>query len=105
MLKLEKINNTVTNYTNDYTNFYSLWAFVCLNYTKLPSPKDLAVKYSTFMDEVFKFKDQQYLEKVIRGEEKPDIPDSFKYYSNSIGASTEPPQRQERHKVLTSVLL
>ncbi len=45
-----------------------------------------------------------YIEKVMKGEVKVNNHESLKYYQNSIGASTEPPQRQERHRVLTTVI-
>ena len=104
LLQLEDINNTVTKYANDFTNFYSLWSIVSINLDKLPSPKEFAAKYSIFMDEVRKYGDQKYFEDVLKGVIKANNPDSIKYYQNSVGASTEPPQRQERHKVLTNIL-
>lgn len=104
LLRLEDINQLVKKYANDFTNLYSLWAIVCLNLGRLPTAKEFASKYSTFMEEVAKYRDEEYLGKVIRGEVKVSNPESPKYYQNSTGASTEPPQRQERHRVLTSVI-
>ena len=103
--ELEAINHTVTKYANDFTNFYSLWAIICLNFVTLPPSKEFAAKYSTFMEEVAKYRDQAYFEKVLKGEVKAPNPESFKYYKNSTGASTELPQRQDRHKVLETVVL
>jgi len=104
LLQLEAINHTVTKYADDFTNFYSLWAIVCLNLDKLPTSKEFVAKYSTFMEEVGKYRNEEYFEKVQKGEVKVTNPESVKYYRNSTGASTEPPQRQERHRVLTSVV-
>lgn len=104
LLRLEDINQPVEKYANDFTNFYSLWAIVCLNLGRLPAEKEFASKYSAFMEEVAKYRDEKYFEKVMKSEVKINNHESLKYYQNSIGASTEPPQRQERHRVLTTVI-
>ncbi len=104
LLQLEDINQSVKEYANDFTNFYSLWAIICLNLDRLPTEEEFAVKYSTFMEEVAKHKDEKYFEKVIKGEVKVNNHGPLQYYQNSIGASTEPPQRLERHKVLAAVI-
>jgi len=105
LLQMEAVNHSVTKYANDFTNFYSVWAVVCLNILRLPPPKEFAAKYSTFMEEVTKYRDQAYFERVLKGEVKATNPESVKYYQNTTGASTEPPQRQERHRALEIVVL
>lgn len=105
LLEVETKKNAVTRHANDFTSFYSLWAIVCLNPDRLPHSNEFAAKYSTFMEEVEKYRDPKYFERVVKGEVKATNPDSVKYYQNSIGASTEPPQRQERHRVLGALLL
>lgn len=102
LLKLEHADNVVSKYARDYANLYSLWAVVALNLDRLPSIKDFGQTYSEFMEEVTKFKD---LANVVSGSRKPSSPLSAKYYQNSVGARTEPPQRQARHDVLVQVLL
>lgn len=105
LLEVQKVGGTVTAYASDFTSFYSLWAVVCLSLEKLAPAKAFAAAYKSFMEEVGKFKDEKYFQSVLKGDVKPGIPESLKYYQNSMGASTEPPQRQERHRVLTSVLI
>jgi len=104
LLDLEKATSAVTTYAKDFTNLYTLWAVVVINYTKQPSPDAFAERYAEFMADVIKFKDQNHLAKVISQEESPKFPQSLKYYQNSIGPSTETPQRQERQKALTDFL-
>ncbi len=105
LLQLEELGSVANCYASDFTNFYSLWAVICLNFDKLPTPGEFCTRYSAFMQEVGKFKDKDYFEKVQRGEVKPTTCEPIKYFQNSIGASTEPPQRQGRHNVLMAVLI
>ena len=102
MLELERNKSIISIYSKDFTNFYSLWSIVALNYDKLPLDDKFADKYELFMKEVLKFKESEYLKKVIDGEVKLSIQQSLSYYQNSIGASTEEPQRIERNEALFS---
>jgi hypothetical protein len=104
LLGLEANGCIVTKYANDFTNLYSLWAVVCLNLNKLPKPKEFATKYSAFMEEVDKYRNEKYYANVINSPVTPSISVTLKYYQNSTGASTEPPQRQERHAALLSAI-
>lgn len=104
LLELELESEIITKYARDFTNLYSLWAVVVLNANKLPKAKEFIERYTEFMKEVNRFKDEEYLQKVIEGEETPLFIESRSYYSNSIGASTEPPQREERNKALVQAL-
>ena len=56
------------------------------------------------MEEVNKCRNEEYLSKVINGDEKPSFKQSLKYYQNSTGARTEGPQRDERNAALLSVI-
>ena len=56
------------------------------------------------MEEVNKYRNEEYLSKVINGDEKPSFKQSLKYYQNSTGARTEGPQRDERNTALLSVI-
>ena len=104
LLALEHEASAVTTYAKDFINLYTLWAVVIINYARLPSDGVFAEKYTKFMADVIKFKNQDYLAKVMDQEESPEFPQSFRYYQNSIGASTEAPQRQERQGALTDFL-
>ena len=105
LLELEGKGEVVSKHARDLTNLYSLWAVVALCYESLPDIGGFAKNYGEFMNRVKKYRDKAYFTKVLNGEEKPSETMSLTYYQNSIGASTEPPQRQERNKVLRQVLL
>lgn len=104
LAELEREAEVASRYARDFTNFYSLWAVVALNHEKLPSTKQFVEKYSAFMEQVKKYRDEGYLARVVSGDEKATEL-SLQYYQNSMGASTEPPQRQERNRVLRQVLI
>jgi len=100
LLELETKNNIVTNYAPDLTNMYSLWSVICLNLERLPSAKTFAKRYSNFMDEVVKFREKDYLEKITKGEIVIKNENITNYYQNSVGARTEAPQRIARNRIL-----
>lgn len=104
LLELEGNGSIVTKYANDFTNLYSLWAIVCLNNDKLPNPSGFAARYSAFMEEVGKYKNAEYYASVINSSMTSFISATTKYYQNSTGASTEPPQREGRHEALVSAI-
>ncbi len=104
LLKLERDASIVTTYARDFNNLYSLWAAVVLNAENLPDAGDFLDKYARFMDEVNKYKNEDFLEMVISGGETASFVESLSYYQNSTGASTEPRQRQERNDGLLSAL-
>lgn len=104
LLDLEREASIITKYARDFTNLYSLWGVVSLHNDRLPNVKEFAGKYSAFMEEVNKYKNGEYLSKVINGDEKPSFKQSLKYYQNSTGARTEEPQRHERNTALLSVI-
>ncbi len=104
LLELEREASIITKYARDFTNLYSLWGVVSLHNDRLPSVKKFAGKYSAFMEEVNKYKNGEYLLKVMNGDEKPSFKQSLKYYQNSTGARTEGPQRDERNTALLSVI-
>ncbi len=104
MIELERGKSIISTYSKDFTNFYSLWSVIALNNDKLPSVDEFAIKYALFMDEVLKFRENEYLKNAIDGKVKLDIPQSLNYHQNSIGARTEEPQRIERNRALLSYL-
>lgn len=105
LLTLEQETSVITTYAKDFINLYTLWAVVINNFQILSLDDSFAEKYSKFMADVSKFKNQDYLDKVMKQEELPEFPQSLKYYQNSIGASTETPQRKERLAALNNFLL
>ena len=104
LLSLEREAKIITKYAREFTHLFSLWAVVSLHQDSLPSIKEFAKKYSDFMEEVKKYKDEDYLSKVTSGDEKPSFPQSLKYYQNSTGARTEGPQRRKRNTALESII-
>ena len=90
----------VTDYVRKSVHLYSLWAFVCLHCTQ-PFPADFTVRYLEFM---------RLTEEVQRRTEfNPEDEDvaipAWEYGLNSIGATTELPQRRARHLNLVAALL
>lgn len=104
LLELENTASAVKTYAKDFTNLYTLWAVIVINDKKLLPSDVFAEKYKKFMADVIKFKNQDYLAKVMSQEASPEFPQSLKYYQNSIGPSTEAPQRKERQKALSQYM-
>jgi hypothetical protein len=105
LMDMVRSNNSIIRYANDATNLYSLWVLLAMYKDRLPAAPELANKYSAFLEDVSKFKDQTYLEKIIHGQERPIFEQSLPYYQNSIGARTEEPQRLARNEALINNLL
>lgn len=105
MLSLESEAPSISKYASDFTDFYTLWGVVALHFDKLPSVKNAVARYSAFMEQVNKYTDRDYLAKVMNHDEVISDERTLEYYQNSIGAMTEPPQRQKRHSILSQVLL
>ncbi|MGD0857554.1 MAG: hypothetical protein ABSA18_17425, partial [Dehalococcoidia bacterium] len=104
LMRLEEDNNTVTRYSKDATNLYSLWSIIALNLSSLPDVTSFARKYRLFMDEVNKYKSKDFMASVLDQKEAPVYSNSLNYYRNSIGARTEGPQREERHSILMPII-
>jgi hypothetical protein len=100
LVEMEKANSAVTKYAKDFKDFYSLWAIVAMNRDRLPQANVFAQSYTSFMEVVNKFKTPEFLDDA----NKESFPMQYRYYLNSVGASTEPPQRQERHDALNSII-
>ena len=96
ILAMNDANNCITQYSRDFKDFYSLWALVSLEMHLLLSPEHASAKYKLFMDLVASVKSSMQ-----ENATAPDVPDPVMiYYTNSIGASTEDPQRTARHTAL-----
>jgi len=105
LLDLERQASAITKHARDFTNLYTLWGVVACHLETLPSPEDFASSYCAFMEEVERYASEDYMQAVLRHEQTPKSSESLKYYQNSLGASTELPQRQERHNALVQAVL
>lgn len=101
LVEIEKKNSAVSKYARDSKDFYSLWSLVNLNKDRLPDATVFAEKYAAFMEIVNNFKNELFLKE----ENTNCYREHYKYYINSIGANTEPPQRIGRHEALITALL
>ena len=104
ILKMQETGQVVTTFANGFGNFFSLWAFVALNEKKLPSAKKAATNYQQLMSKVDKLQKEKdpedFLKKHPAGYEK-----AYRYFRNSVQASTDQQQRKERHETLKASLL
>lgn len=99
--QMNETNNCIALYCKTFTNFYSLWALIAEKYTAIQNVEQFASNYSAFMENVQRF-------------ENPEFPISSAldyngnnhhiYFLNSKGASTELPQRKNRHNSLSIIL-
>ena len=86
-------------YTREARHMYSLWCLIALSGRRRPAAA-LAASYVSFMEKV----------RELAKEGRPDIADDeqaspeYVYFTNSRGASTELPQRIERHQILLETL-
>lgn len=104
LLEMERHHQTISKYAGDFSNLYTLWAVVALHRESIHEIETFREKYSTFMDDVNQYRNEEYLRKVIGGEEAPRDIRSLRYHQNSVGARTEAPQRIERAKILLEIL-
>lgn len=96
LLEMGRTNGEVFKHTRTMSNLYSLWSVIVLDKGILPSPKEAAKRYTSFMESVKTFQNQ------ISGPTKSSL--IIKYQSNSQGASTDLRQRKERYEVLKEVI-
>lgn len=102
---IEAHNKSVTTHAKTANNIYTLFAVISLE-NILISPQEFADKYDAFMKLVETFKEIDLEQPQVLNEETPPNWDNAKkYYSNTLGASTEPPQRQARYDALKAALL
>ncbi len=105
ILGMETRSLAVTKYARGLVNFYSLWAFVALNQTRLESPEITAARYAEFMEKVAALSKEQDINKFRGGYEDSLCSSAYKYLKNSVKANTDQKQREARNEVLESVLL
>jgi hypothetical protein len=103
---IEDFNNAVSTHAKTANNIYTLFALLAIeNITDTPSA--FAEKYDNFMNLVSIFKEEEVIDNQdAQIADKPvNWDNANKYYSNTLGASTEPPQRIARYEALKAVLL
>jgi len=105
LLHMENHNSAVTKYAKGLGNFYSLWAFIILNHPRLQHPRLLSERYAGFMSKVETLAKERDLEKFLKEHESSIYSKAYIYLRNLVQASTDQTQREERNKVLESVLL
>ena len=95
--QLVTTTENVISHTRKFVHLYSLWALLCLE-VEQPLPSTFAHHYAEFLEQASEIQDRMDLP----GEEttKP----VWNYSFNSIGASTELPQRRARHDILKTLL-
>jgi hypothetical protein len=101
LLKMDAHNSCIQEYGKSFTNFYSLWALIALNYKDLPKADDTADIYTDFMRKVETLSslssDQVAAKAKSKGFKEP-----YNYYQYSIGATTDSLQREQRDLSLKS---
>lgn len=105
LLKMESHNSAVSKYAKGLNNFYSLWAFIALNQRHLKSPAHTAGRYADIMQKVITISKEKDLDAFLRDHHDDSYAEAFLYVKSSVRASTEQQQREERNKILESVLL
>ncbi len=102
---IEAHNKSVTIHAKTANNIYTLFALISLENILINS-KEFAEKYDVFMRLVETLKEIDLEEPQVLNDGTPlNWDNAKKYYSNTLGASTEPPQRQARYDALKAALL
>ena len=105
ILNMEAHNAAVSKYAKGLNNIYSLWAFIALNQHRLTSPTAMASQYADFMKKVRSVSKEKDLDAFLGDQNDDSYAEAFLYLKNSVKTSTEKKQREERNKILESVLL
>ena len=105
LLRMEAHKSVVTKYAQGLGNFYSLWAFVALNQTRLGLPEVTGERYSEFMAKVATLSKEKDGYKFSREYGNDAYSGAYNYLRNSIRASADQQQREARNKILEEVLL
>lgn len=103
---MEDHNKCISIHAKTANNIYTLFALIALE-TINCTANELAVKYDGFMKVVDSFRNGEFSpEQNFEENVKPlNWDNAYKYYSNTLGASTEPPQRTARYEALKAALL
>jgi hypothetical protein len=106
LLDMEAANECLSNYTRQYYAMYTLWAFVVLEFSRLPPPNQTAVRYAQFMADVQHLSQQDDILEFLRPAAIAlQYENAYKYYANTRGANTDLPAREERLAALKLALL
>ena len=105
LLRMEAHKSVVTKYAKGLGNFYSLWAFVALNQTRLGPPETTGERYAEFMAKVATLSKERDAYKFSREHGSDAYSGAMDYLRNSITASADRQQREARSKILEEVLL
>ena len=102
--EMEDYNKSISTHAKTANNIYTLFALVAIEGVNDRS-EDIAIKYDEFMNLVATFKEQPN-EQNPEPLPKPDNwENALRYYTNTLGASTEPPQRIARYEALKAALI
>jgi len=104
---MEDFNNSISIHAKTANNIYTLFALIVLESIE-KTPEELAAKYEEFMILVETFKDEELSVEQNRSQKNnkpPNWDSAYIYYTNTLGASTEPPQRVSRYEALKAALL
>lgn len=104
ILKMEETDKVVTTYANGFGDFFSLWAFVALNEKSLPNTKKTAKLYQQLMSKVDNLLKEKNAEEFLK-KHRAGYEIAYRYFRNSVQASTDQQQRRERHEALKAALL
>lgn len=101
LLKMDAHNSCVQDYGKSFTNFYSLWALIDLNFNKLPKAEETAETYKKFMVKVETLASLNTEESIAKAENTA-FKEPYNYYQYSKGATTDILQREQRDLSLKS---
>lgn len=102
ILKMEKVNECVSNFAKNFMHFYTLWNLVYLHRDQL-NVNQAAIDYYNFMDKYTNFSKED----VAQAKDNIDLANGDQelvYAANSTGANTEFPQRVARYNALKSIV-
>lgn len=103
ILGMEKYESCVTTHAKGFGNFYTLWSAIALN-DQCPAAATAAAQYAKFMMMVEKLAAQKDPESFISEQGRESFKEPFHYFRNTLGASTDLSQRDERHRVVSRFL-
>lgn len=100
LLEIERHGRPVSVFASDKVNFYTLWALVALNGTRIEDTGEFTKLYAEFMTTVDSYRKNKELAEATTDDMKLFRGQALIYFQNSIGASTEMPQRDARYRAL-----
>ncbi|MGN6618260.1 MAG: hypothetical protein ACTHJ5_13885, partial [Ilyomonas sp.] len=102
--EMEDYNKCISIHAKTANNIYTLFALVVLENIS-DTPQQFAAKYDAFMTLVDSFKDDDIREFQSGEGKSANWDNALKYFTNTLGASTESPQRNARYEALKTALL